>query len=65
LHEKTLLVGVRELTRGIDFFFNRFIMSCMQASLEEFKIKWGYWVLTSIQNFFFNAIKNSPPLKPK
>jgi hypothetical protein len=37
----------------------------MQASLEEFKIKWGYWVLTSIQKKKLNAIKNGPPLKPK
>jgi hypothetical protein len=48
LCEKTLLVGLKELIKKTNFFFPRFIMCHMWTSLEEFKIKWGYWVFNKL-----------------
>jgi hypothetical protein len=42
LLEKTLLVGAKELTRRTNVFLSKLIMCHMLASLEQFKMKWGY-----------------------
>jgi len=62
LHEKTLLVGIRELTRKTNVIFSKFIICCMQASLQELKNEMGVLGFYKLFKNLKDATKKNPPL---
>jgi hypothetical protein len=61
LREKTLLVGVRELIRRIDFFF--LDSSVCEHPWKNLKLNGGIGFLQAIQKFKKMLLKKAPPLK--